>query len=128
MKKLAGSLKLYLSQYRELEQFAQITTELPEDIKKQLIRGRVILEILKQENLKPLTFEKISLLLYAVNNGFFDNIEISKIKEIENRFLEYFELNYSDLLEDIRKKMDVDNETESKLKEAIIKFFENLKD
>jgi F-type H+-transporting ATPase subunit alpha len=128
MKKLAGSLKLYLSQYRELEQFAQITTELPEDIKKQLIRGRVILEILKQENLKPLTFEKISLLLYAVNNGFFDNIEISKIKEIENKFLEYFELNYSDLLEDIRKKMDVDNETESKLKEAIIKFFENLKD
>jgi F0F1-type ATP synthase alpha subunit len=59
---------------------------------------------------------------------FFDNIEISKIKEIENKFLEYFELNYSDLLEDIRKKMDVDNETESKLKEAIIKFFENLKD
>jgi len=126
MKKLSGSLKLYLSQYRELEQFAQLTTELPEEIKKQLIRGRVILEMLKQENLKPITFEKISILIYAANNGFFDNFEIEKIKELENKLLEFFELNYSKVLENIKLKMDLDEEIESKIKEGLMNFFENI--
>ena len=126
MKKIAGKLKLDLAQFRELEEFAKLSAELPEDIASKIKRGRVLMEILKQENLKPLTFEKISVLIYAANNGFFDDFEISKIKEIENKLLEYFEVEKKEILEEIINKKDLDEELENKLKEALIKFFENL--
>lgn len=127
MKKIAGRLKLDLSQYRELEQFAQITTELPEELKRQLIRGRILMEILKQENLSPLSFEKIVIILYAVNNGYFDNVELFQIRKIEKELLNYFTINFSEILEEIKDKKDLDENLDSKLKRALITFFEKFK-
>jgi F-type H+-transporting ATPase subunit alpha len=127
IKKLSGKLKLDLAQFRELEQFAELTSEISSDLKQQLIRGRVLIEILKQENLKPITFEKIALLIYAVNNGFFDEIELETIKDIEKEFLNYFEINHQKILEELRIKKDLDEELERKIKNEIINFFESRK-
>ena len=71
IKKIAGRLKLDLAQYRELEAFAKVATELAEESQKKLIRGRVIMELLKQANFEPLSFEKMAVLLYAAVNGYF---------------------------------------------------------
>ncbi|MCS7183830.1 MAG: F0F1 ATP synthase subunit alpha [Patescibacteria group bacterium] len=127
IKKIAGKLKLDLAQYRELEEFAQITTDLPKELKEKLIRGRILMEILKQENIKPLTFDKIALLIYAVNNGFFDNYEIGVIKKIEKEILDYFEINYSAILEKIKAKKDLDEEIEKELRQSLMNFFEKQK-
>ena len=127
MKKIAGRLKLDLAQFRELEEFAKLSTELPPDIFKKIKRGRVLLEILKQDNLNPLTWEKIVVLIYAANNGFFDEIELKEIKKIESKLIEYFEREKKDILDEIIKKQDLDEELEYKLKEAIILFFEEIK-
>ncbi|MCS7201036.1 MAG: F0F1 ATP synthase subunit alpha [Patescibacteria group bacterium] len=128
MKNIAGRLKLDLAQYRELEQFSQITTELPDELKFKLTRGKVLLEILKQENGKPMTFDKIAILLYAVNNGFFDDIDVKSIKEVENNFLSYMEIEHQELLSEIKSKKTIDEEIEASIRSAIFKFFETYKD
>lgn len=128
MKKIAGKLKLDLAQYRELEQFAQVTADLPEDLKFKLKRGRVLMELLKQENYKPLTFDKISVLLYAANSGFFDEIDLKKLKIVENKLYDYLETNCQSLIEEIRQTSDLTPEIEDKIKEALNKFFSLIKD
>lgn len=124
IKKIAGKLKLDLAQYRELEEFAQITTDLPSELKQRLMRGRILMEILKQENLSPLSFEKIAILIYAVNNGFFDNLEFKKIKTTEKELIDYFNINCKELLDEIREKKELTEDLEGKLKDCLIKFFE----
>ncbi|GIW65462.1 MAG: ATP synthase subunit alpha [Candidatus Parcubacteria bacterium] len=127
MKKVAGKLKLDLAQFRELEEFAKLSAELPEEIAKKLKRGKILMEILRQENFKPLTFDKISILIYAANNGFFDDFEIGEIKEIEVKLLEYLELEKKEILTEIINQKDLTEEIESKLKESLFYFFENYK-
>ncbi|GIW66893.1 MAG: ATP synthase subunit alpha [Candidatus Parcubacteria bacterium] len=127
IKKIAGRLKLDLAQYRELEEFAQISTDLPKELKEKLIRGRILIEILKQSNLNPLSFEKIAVLIYAANNGFFDDFDISQIKLLEKKLLDYFELNSKQILEEIKNKQDFDENLEKKIKEELVNFFESLK-
>jgi F-type H+/Na+-transporting ATPase subunit alpha len=127
MKKIAGKLKLDLAQFRELEEFAKLSTELPPEIAQKIKRGRILMEILKQENFKPLTFEKIAVLIYAANNGFFDDFELEKIKEIENKLLYYLETEKRDILDEIVSKKDLDEYLENKIKEALIYFFEQMK-
>jgi F-type H+-transporting ATPase subunit alpha len=85
------------------------------------------MEILKQENFKPLTFEKIALLIYAANSGFFDDFELSQIKEIENKLLHYLETEKREILDEIVSKKDLDEDLENKIKETLIYFFEQIK-
>jgi len=126
MKKVSGRLKLDLAQFRELEVFAQVTTELPEDSRKIIKRGKILLEILKQKDLEPVSFEKTIVLLFAVNKGFFDNLEIEKINIIVDKLMKYFDLNSLDTLEKIINKMDLDEELENELISKLNYFFENL--
>jgi F-type H+-transporting ATPase subunit alpha len=127
MKKVAGKLKLDLAQFRELEEFSKLSTELPPEIAQKIKRGRVLMEILKQDNLKPLTFEKIAILIYSANNGFFDDFEIEKIKEVEEKLLNYFEIEKKEILNEILNKKDLDEELEKKLKESLVNFFDQIK-
>lgn len=124
MKKVAQRLKLELAQYRELEQFAELSAEVPPEIAQKLKRGRALTEILKQENLKPLTFEKISLLIYSANNGFFDEIDVNQIRNISDQLLDYFEANFQNLLNEMREIKDLTPELENKIKNALIQFFQ----
>jgi len=127
MKKIAGKLKLDLAQFRELEEFTKLSAELPPEIAQKIKRGRILTEILKQENLKPLTFEKIAILIYSANNGFFDEIELNEIKKVESKLLNYFETEKKDILEEINEKQDLTQELENKIKESLIYFFQKNK-
>ena len=127
MKKIAGKLKLDLAQFRELEEFTKLSAELPPEIAQKIKRGRILTEILKQENLKPLTFEKIAILIYSANNGFFDEIELNEIKKVESKLLNYFETEKKDILEEINQKQDLTEELENKIKESLIYFFQKNK-
>lgn len=120
MKQIAGRLKLDLAQYRELEAFAQVATELAEETKKKLIRGRVIMELLKQPDLNPLPFEKIAVLLYAGVNGYLDEISLEKIKEIEEKILKKLYFEYQKLLEKIKETKELTEEIENEIKEFLI--------
>ena len=127
MKKIAGKLKLDLAQFRELEEFTKLSAELPPEIAQKIKRGRILTEVLKQENLKPLTFEKIAILIYSANNGFFDEIELNEIKKVELKLLNYFETEKKDILEEINQKQDLTEELENKIKESLIYFFQKNK-
>jgi F-type H+-transporting ATPase subunit alpha len=85
------------------------------------------MEILKQENFKPLTFEKIAILIYAANNGFFDDFELEKIKGIEKELLHYLETEKKEILDEIIDKKDLDEDLENRIREVLIHFFEQIK-
>ena len=122
MKKVAGSMKLALAQFRELEAFAQFSSDLDADTKKQIERGRRITELLKQPQFSPMPVAQQVAIIYAVNNGFFDNTEIIAITEKQNAFVEFLQSSKSALLEKIAGG-DWSEEVEKELKSACSEFF-----
>ncbi len=125
MKKVAGRLRLALAQFRELQAFVQFAADVDETTKKRIKHGQVITEILKQDDLGPMPFEKQVVILYAVLNNHFDHLEIAEVKEKENAFIEYVEkFHEADILKPIRESGELSPETETKLKSAISHFIE----
>ncbi|MFA7193901.1 MAG: F0F1 ATP synthase subunit alpha [Candidatus Paceibacterota bacterium] len=119
VKKNAGKLKLSLAQYRELESFSQFGSDLDESTKRQLERGKRAIEILKQEPFKPVRAAVQSVLLYALNNGFLDSIEISKIPEWQSNVSAF--MNADEKTCEMIEK-DWNEESESKVKEILSNF------
>jgi F-type H+-transporting ATPase subunit alpha len=125
MKKVAGKLRLALAQFRELQAFVQFATDVDEVTKKKILQGQKINEILKQEDLAPLPFEKQVCIFYAVLNDYFESVAVENIKETETKFLEYLQdLHEADVLKPIRETGEFAEAIETKLKEAIAKFLE----
>ena len=122
MKKVAGSMKLALAQFRELEAFAQFSSDLDADTKKQIERGRRITELLKQPQFSPMPVALQVAVIYAVNNGFFDATEITAITEKQNAFVEFLQNSKSALLEKIASG-DWSEEVEKGVKESCTEFF-----
>ncbi|MDX1608156.1 MAG: F0F1 ATP synthase subunit alpha [Candidatus Spechtbacterales bacterium] len=120
MKKAAGKLKLNLAQFQELEAFAQFASDLDEETQKTLDRGRRIRELLKQPPYSPVRVGVQVAIIYAVNNGYFDDIEFFGIKKREQDLTEYMESAQGELLSEIEK--DWDEGLEKKLDEAIKEF------
>ncbi len=119
MKKVSGRLRLDLAQFRELEAFAQFATDLEEGTRKQIERGRRIVEVLKQNQYAPLPVANQIAIIYAVTNGYLDELPTDKVKEWENKFHEYLDNARSDVIKLINEKKDLTKEVEAKLKEAI---------
>ncbi|MDD2515772.1 MAG: F0F1 ATP synthase subunit alpha [Candidatus Gracilibacteria bacterium] len=118
MKKVAGTLKLSLAQYRELEAFSQFASDLDEDTKAQLERGKRMVEILKQDIYSPVPFEKQVAIIYAGTNGFLDKIKVSDIKKYEKDL--YIKLeSEKTVLESVKSTGDLGDETKTKLEEVI---------
>jgi len=127
MKKVAGKLRLSLAQFRELQAFVQFSSDVDETTKKRIRQGQIITEILKQSDLAQLSFEKQVVVFYAVLNDYFDAIEINDIKKIEEEFIDYLDkLHDEDILRPIRKKGELTDGIENKLKEATGRFVKNL--
>ena len=125
MKKVAGKLKLAHAQFRELQAFAQFATDVDEATRKKILQGQKINEILKQDDLAPVPFEKQVCIFYAVLNNYFENIAVEDIKKTENDFMDYLDkLHDDDILKPIRETRDFKEEVENKLKEAIKRFLE----
>ncbi|BCX15204.1 MAG: ATP synthase subunit alpha [Candidatus Parcubacteria bacterium] len=123
IKKITGKMKLSLAQYRELESFAQLSTELPQEMHRILLRGKIILELLKQDNLHPLSFEKLAILMYAVQNGYFDDFNLQDIRLVESKLIDYLENDCSSLLAQIREVKDLTDDIEIAIKNALQNFF-----
>jgi len=127
MKKVAGKLKLQLAQFRELEAFAQFGSDLDPETKKTLDLGRRMTEILKQPQYSPYSLEKEVTIIYAVNNGYFNEIPVEKMAETESMFHQFMQTNAKDVLDGIKKSKELTEEIETRLKEAISQFVESVK-
>ncbi len=119
MKKVAGSLKLAYSQYRELQAFAQFGSDLDADTKMRLAKGERIVEVLKQGRNAPVRVELQVAIIYAVINDMLEDIPVDKIRAYEKHLFEYIENNAHDIIDEIEKTGDLNVETEQKLKRAI---------
>ncbi len=122
MKQVAGSLRLDLAQYRELEAFAQFATELDESTRKQLIRGEKLSELLKQGQYVPMEVEDQVAVVFAGVNGYLDDIPTSSISKFEKEFLQFLKSNRPSILESIKTKKKIDDELDKELRKAIEDF------
>jgi len=119
MKKVAGSLKLLYSQYRELQSFAQFGSDLDVDTKARLALGARIVEVLKQKNEAPVDVAHQVCIIYAVVNGYLNDIELSKVSEFERRLYEFMDSNYFEVLSAIRTTGKLEKDTEEALQKAL---------
>jgi len=127
MKKVAGSLRLDLAQYRELAAFTQFGSELDERTLAQLKRGEVMVEILKQEKFKPVALQNQVMIIFAGTEGYLDDIPLPLIKKFEEEFLRHMDVTHHDLVKKISETKDLDKNTIEHLKEAIKKFKDEFK-
>ncbi len=119
MKKVAGSLKLLYSQYRELQSFAQFGSDLDADTKSRLALGERIVEVLKQKNKSPVEVAHQVCILYAVVNGYLNDIRVQDIPEFELRLRETLDAGYPEVIDAINRTSKLEEETEGVLKTAL---------
>ncbi len=118
-KKVAGTLKLDLAQFQELERFSEFTEELDANTRQMLERGKRMRELLKQSDLQPLSFEKEVAIVYAGTKGFLDEVALDQIGRFKNELVAHIQDNFPEILETIRKDEKIDSAIETKLEEAI---------
>jgi F-type H+-transporting ATPase subunit alpha len=122
MKKIAGSLKLQLAQYRELEAFAQLGTELDKATQKQLDVGARLVELLKQPQYQPMSVEQETMVVYAGTQGYLDDVPVARVLEFQNKFLAYVDSSAADVRTLLADKKELSAEIEGKLKAALSDF------
>ncbi|MEW5832487.1 MAG: F0F1 ATP synthase subunit alpha [Campylobacterota bacterium] len=121
-KQVAGTLRLDLAQYRELQAFAQFASDLDEVSRKQLERGQRMVEVLKQPPYSPLGAEKQALIIFAGNEGYLDDIAASAVVKFEADLYPFVEASYPQILENIRSSSKIDDETTALMKKALEEF------
>lgn len=122
MKQVAGSLKLFLAQYREVAAFAQFGSDLDAATKQTLSRGERLTELLKQKQYNPMAVNEMVPLIFAGVNGHLDNVPVAKILQWESDFLNHLRTNESAILDTITKEGALSKETEAKLKDVVVSF------
>src|SRR6266550_1697685 len=122
MRSVAGRLRLDLAQYRELEAFSSFASDLDAATKKQLERGARTVEVLKQPQYQPMPVEQQVMVIYAVTNGYLDQIAVPRIKEWERSFLDFAEKQFPQVGQRIRSEKVLSKETEADLKRAVETF------
>ncbi len=127
MKKVAGSLRLDLAQYRALEAFTKFGSDLDKATLQQLTRGARLVEILKQGQYTPYPVEKQVAIIFAGTNGYLDEIPVPQISRYEKEFLETMEMKHKDILDSIAASGEINDENTSKLKQILEDFTNNFK-
>ena len=122
MKKVAGSLKLIYSQYRELQSFSQFGSDLDADTKARLAQGERVVEVLKQGKSAPIDVEKQVCIIYAVTHDYLMDVPVEKVSEYERGLYERMDAQHPDVLETIRTTGQFDKETEAKLAAALAQY------
>ncbi|MBE9571796.1 MAG: F0F1 ATP synthase subunit alpha [Proteobacteria bacterium] len=122
MKKVAGSLRLDMAQFRELEAFAQFGSDLDKATQQQIERGRRLVEVLKQPQYQPVAAENEVMILFAGAFGYLDEWPVEAVFNYETQMLEYMGSKHPDLLGEIKDKEDISDELEEKLKAALDEF------
>jgi F-type H+-transporting ATPase subunit alpha len=126
MKKVAGTLRLELAQFRELAAFAQFGSDLDKATQAQLERGKRMQELLKQDQYKPQPVERQIAIMYAAVNGFLDSVPVSKVREYESKLNEYLDNNATDVLPLIVQRRKLDDDVVTKLRGALEAFRERF--
>lgn len=127
MKKVAGTLRLDLAQYRELEAFTKFGSDLDKATLAQLRRGSRLVEILKQGQYIPYSVEKQVAIIFAGTNGYLDEIPLEELSRFEKEFLEIMELKHNDILSEIAEKKDLSNDVVTRMKNILDEFTNNFK-
>jgi len=124
-KDTGGGVRLALAQYRELAAFAQFASDLDEATRKQLELGKLVTELMKQPQYQPLQVWEMAVTLFSVNNGFFNDVEVTKALAAERSMRDYIKGKYAELVARIAKNNDLTAEDEKALKEAIADWKKN---
>jgi F-type H+-transporting ATPase subunit alpha len=122
MKAVAGSLRLDMAQFRELEAFAQFGSDLDKATQQQLNRGRRLVEVLKQPQYQPMTAEKQVAILFAGANGYLDEWPEEAVKEYEKQMLEFLETKHPEIFKEVKEKNEISDELEEKIIKALDEF------
>jgi F-type H+-transporting ATPase subunit alpha len=122
IKKLGGSIRLALAQYRELAAFAQFASDLDEATRKQLEHGQRVTELMKQKQYSPQSVAQMGIVLYAANEGFLDDVPVNKVVDFEAAMLSYMDAEQADLLAKINEKGDYNKDIASDIKAALETF------
>ncbi len=125
IKKLGGGVRLALAQYRELAAFAQFASDLDETTRKQLERGQRVTELMKQKQYSPLSVAEMAISLYAVNEGFIDEVDVKKVVDYEAALHAYVGSNHAELMDKINATGDYDDAIAKGLHKAIEDFKAN---
>jgi F-type H+-transporting ATPase subunit alpha len=119
MKQVAGRLRLDLAQYRELEAFASFASDLDAATKRQLERGARTVEVLKQGQYSPMSVEQQVMIIFAVTNGYLDDVDVAKIRDWERGFHEFMRAQFPQVADGIRSKREMTKDVESALRQGI---------
>lgn len=119
MKKVAAKLKLDLAQFQELAAFAQFAQDLDKETKAKIDRGERLMEILKQSQYKPVPLENQVVILFAVNEGYFDSVPLERVREFEDKIVRHMEDNHPKILEIIRNSRDLTDESKEEIRKAL---------
>jgi F-type H+/Na+-transporting ATPase subunit alpha len=122
IKKLGGGVRLALAQYRELAAFAQFASDLDEATRKQLERGRMVTELMKQAQYSPMSVAEMAVTLYAADKGYYDDVEVKRALEFERSLMTYIKQNAADTLNKMESTKELDSESEKQLVSAITAF------
>ena len=122
IKKLGGGVRLALAQYRELAAFAQFASDLDEATRKQLDRGRLVTELMKQPQYQPLRVWEMAMTLFAVNNGYYDDIDVGRAQAFERALRDHLRSEQSALVERIESSKDLSKDDEATLNTVIQAF------
>lgn len=125
MKKVAGKMRLDLAQYRSLEAFAQFGSDLDETTKKQIEKGRRMTELLKQPQFSPQSFYEMALAIWAVSNGYTNNVAVSDIQLYEKKLISFLNERYPKLIEAVKTSGEISKESEEELHKVVADFTEN---
>jgi len=127
MKKVAGRLRLDLAQYRELEAFAKFGSDLDQATQRQLRRGQRLVELLKQDQYKPMPVEKQVVSIFYGTSGYLDQIPVADVRRFEQEILEYIELKHNDILVEILETKDLSDKLIERLKQIGDEFLKTFK-
>ncbi|MCU0373545.1 MAG: F0F1 ATP synthase subunit alpha, partial [Ignavibacteria bacterium] len=128
MKKISGTLRLDLAQFRELESFAKFGSDLDKATQQQLKRGERLVEVLKQPQYVPMDIEKQVVIIFAATNGYLDEIAVSGLREYELQLLSEMENLHSGILDEIRTRKEMTDDTKAKLEKVLKDFTDRFKE
>ena len=125
IKKLGGGIRLDLAQFRELQAFAQFASDLDEVTRKQIERGQRVTELMKQNQYSPMSVSQMAVSLFAANEGYLDQVEVSKVRDFEDALQGYMKSEHADLMDKIDASGEYSDEITEAFKSALDSFIAN---
>jgi F-type H+-transporting ATPase subunit alpha len=122
IRKLGGGVRIALAQFRELEAFAQFASDLDDASREQLEQGQKVTEVMKQKQYSPMSVGEMSVMLFAVNEGYMKDVELNKVADFESALLSFMASEYKKLMANLDETGEYSDEVLASFKEALEKF------